>query len=99
MLVVAGRIPVKAERRADAVRLALAVAAATRAEPGCRAYRFYADLDDPNTFVIFEEWEDEAALGRHFETPHMATFMQEAPALVAGAFEITRYEVSSAAPM
>jgi quinol monooxygenase YgiN len=99
MLVVAGRIPVQPERREDAVRLALEVGQATRAEPGCRSYRFYGDLDDPNTFFVFEEWDDEVALGRHFETPHMAKFMQEAPGLVAGAFEITRYEVSSAAAM
>jgi len=99
MLVVAGRIPVKPERREEAVRLALEVAEATCAESGCRSYRFYGDLADPNVFFIFEEWDDEAALGRHFQTPHMAKFMQEAPGLVAGAFEITRYEVSSAAPM
>jgi len=99
MLVVAGRIPVKAERREDAVRLALEVAEATRAESGCRSYRFYGDLEDPNAFFIFEEWDDEAALGRHFATPHMAKFLQEAPELVSGAFEITRYEISSAAPM
>lgn len=94
MLVVAGRVPVRADRRADAVAAALKMAAATQAEPGCRSYRFYCDLADPNTFFIFEEWEDEAALAAHFQTPHMAEFNAAIPTMVAGPPSIDRYEVS-----
>lgn len=99
MLVVAGRIAVKPERRVDAVRLALAVAEATRAEPGCFSYRFYADLEDPNRFFIFEEWRDEAALTAHFGMPHMTTFLENVPGLIAAPPEIVRYEVAASAPM
>lgn len=99
MLVVAGRIAVKPERREDAVRLALEVAAATRAEPGCLSYRFYADLEDPGTFFIFEEWRDQTALDGHFTTPHMATFLEHVGGLVAAPPTITRYEVACAGPM
>lgn len=99
MLVVAGRITVKPERREDAVRLALDVAAETRKEAGCLSYRFYADLEDPGAFFIFEEWRDQAALTAHFATPHMATFIAQVPELIAGPPTITRYEVASSAPM
>ena len=99
MLVVAGRIAVKPERREDAVRLALDVAEATRAEAGCLSYRFYADLEDPNRFFIFEEWRDEDALAAHFGTPHMTRFLEHAPGLVATPPEIVRYEIASSAPM
>src|SRR5512145_3354054 len=96
MLVVAGRVQVKAELRADAVRVALEMARATQAEAGCRSYRFYSDLEDPNTFFIFEEWEDEAALMQHFTTPHMAAFQRELPRFLAGAPSIMRYQVAAA---
>jgi quinol monooxygenase YgiN len=99
MLVIAGRIPVKPERREDAVRLARDVARETVKEPGCRSYRFWADLEDPGLFFVFEEWEDADALTRHFTTPHMQVFMTKIPDLVAGAPEIKRYEVASVAPL
>ena len=99
MLVIAGRIRVKPERREDAVRLALDVSRETVKEAGCRSYRFYADLEDPGLFFLFEEWDGPDALARHFATPHMARFMSEAPALLAGGIEINRYEVTSVSPM
>jgi len=99
MIVVAGRIQVKAEERGEAVRVALKMAEATRAEPGCISYRFYADISDPNAFFIFEEWESDAALAQHFQTPHMAEFQRQIPRFVGGPFEIKRYVVESTVSM
>ena len=99
MLVIAGRIRVKPERREDAVRLALDVSRETVKEAGCRSYRFYADIEDPGLFFLFEEWDGPEALEKHFATPHMARFMTEAPALLAGGIEINRYEVSAVSKM
>ncbi|GAA0299152.1 putative quinol monooxygenase [Kineococcus aurantiacus] len=35
------------------------------AEPGCLQYRVHRDVDDPATFALYEEWQDEAAWQRH----------------------------------
>ena len=70
MLVVAGRIRVKPERREEAVRLALDVARETVKEAGCRSYRFYGDLEDPGVLFVFEQWDDQVELTHHFTTPH-----------------------------
>jgi quinol monooxygenase YgiN len=94
MLIVAGRVQIKGEHRAEAVAAATAMARATRAEPGCRAYAFYADLEDADTFLIFELWDDEAALMAHFQTPHMAAFNAVIPQFVAAPPAIDRYEVA-----
>jgi quinol monooxygenase YgiN len=48
----------------------LALAAATREEPGCRAYRPARSVDDPRVFVIYEEYDDEAALEAHSASEH-----------------------------
>lgn len=96
---VAGRITVKPERREEAIRLALEVAVATRAEAGCRSYRFYADLEDPAVFFVFEEWRDAAALEAHFKTPHLVRFLEQVSGVTAAPPEITRYEIASSAPM
>jgi quinol monooxygenase YgiN len=99
VIVVAGTVSIRPERREEAVAVAREMARATRAEPGCISYRFYADLEDPTTFFVFEEWESEAALGRHFETEHMRVFQSRLPGLLAGAMGIKRYVVGSASAM
>ena len=99
MIVVAGTVAIKPGKRADALRVAQTMARATEAEAGCVRYRFFADLEDPLIFFLFEEWESDDALARHFHTPHMKAFQQELPALLAGRLDIRRYAVSASAPM
>jgi len=99
MIVIAGSVAARPERREEVIRVARTMAAATRAEAGCVTYRFSADLDDPNTLLIFEEWESEEALARHFQSPHMAAFRQALPGLLAGVPALKRYGVASATAM
>ena len=99
MIVIAGKIQVKPERRDEARKAALDMVEATRRESGCLSYAFYADLVEPATFFLFEEWESDAALAAHFQTEHMARFQQQVPALLAAPPTIKRYVVESAAAM
>ena len=99
MIIIAGTVTVKQGLRDEAMRAASDMVEATRAEPGCRAYAFYADLQDPHTFFLFEEWESEEALQRHFATPHMAAFRAHLPGLLAAPIAIKRYAVASAVTM
>ena len=99
MIVIAGTIPVKPEAREEAYKLASMLEEATRKEPGCFMYTFYADRNDPNTFFIFEEWESDEALAKHFQTEHMKQFQQKAPQILAGKVVAKKYEVSSAASL
>ena len=47
----------------------------TRGKPALKVLN-KQDLADPELFRIVERWRDEAALGAHFATPHMAAFQQ-----------------------
>lgn len=62
-------------------------------------YTFYADQTDLNLFFIFEEWDSEEALQKHFQTEHMKKFMQQAPSLLAGKPSAKKYTVSAAVPL
>ena len=95
MLIIAGKIKIRADKHDEAVAAALAMAAATQQEEGCIEYQFYEDLSEPNTFLIFERWESDAHLAAHFQTPHMATFREIIPTVVAGPGELYKYEVAS----
>jgi quinol monooxygenase YgiN len=94
MIVVAGKFTVKPERRADMVRLAGALFAPSRAEAGCLTYNCYQQADDPNAFLFFEEWESQAAIDRHFETPHFKRFMTDFPGMIVGKPVIKLYQTS-----
>lgn len=57
--------------RGDEVATALRdMLAATRAEPGCVLYLVNRSKDDPDHFVLYEQYEDEAALDAHRESAH-----------------------------
>ncbi len=99
MLIVAGTIHVDP---ADVDRLRVAAAelmTATHAEPGCIEYVFSVSVADPGAVNIFEVWESEADLEAHFEMPHMATFRSALSELTITGRSISKYEVSSRAPM
>ena len=76
MILVSGTIEIDPAHRDTAIRAALEMARATRQEEGCLSYDFWADLERPGVFRVFEEWRDQAALSLHFETPHMARFRE-----------------------
>jgi quinol monooxygenase YgiN len=95
MIVIAGRVKIKPGLRGEALDLARQIAAQSAAEDGCVSYRFYADVDEEDTFLIFEEWRDEAALAAHFKTPHLIAFRQHLPRLLAAPPVINKYLVSA----
>ena len=74
MIVVSGTNEVAAKDAERAIEAAIPLAKETRKEPGCRFYSFYQDIESPGVFRVFEEWDDDAALKAHFQTPHMAAF-------------------------
>ncbi|KAL5535003.1 hypothetical protein ACEPAF_3094 [Sanghuangporus sanghuang] len=58
-------------------------------EPGCLTFRCarYGD-----TFVVFEEYADKAALAKHFETEPFKAFSAAVPEIVVGKPNITYFE-------
>ena len=99
MIVVTAVAQVRPEARDDAIAAAQVMQKASLEEPGCQAYGFWFAMDDPNKLLVFERWDDQAALDFHFTTPHLAEFASGIPGWVDGMPEITRIEVASAGPM
>ncbi len=62
---------------AEAVIAAMREAAARAGEePGCLAYRFHQSVDDPDAFLVYEAYVDEAAMEAHLETAHFREIVQ-----------------------
>jgi quinol monooxygenase YgiN len=95
VIIVHGSIPIRPDVRERALELARVMAEATQMEPGCISYDFYLGLSDPNTLMLFQEWETMEALMKHFQTPHMEDFLRALPDLVSGEIITRRYAVQS----
>ncbi len=95
MIIVHGTFPIRAEVRDDAISLMREMIVASRSECGCVSYEFYVGLTDPNTLLLFQEWESVEALQGHYETDHMEDFLKALPDILNGEITTRRYEVRS----
>jgi len=75
MIVVTGRVRIAAESRERFIEIATEMCCRSREDEGCDGYRFYADLEQPDHYVIVEEWADDDALKSHFAQPHTGEFL------------------------
>ena len=76
MLIVVARYVVAAGHEATVARLLRANAQASRAEPGCREFSVYRDIDDPGAFLLYERYTGEAAFQAHRRTPHFLDIIE-----------------------
>lgn len=63
----------------------------TRREDGCVTYNLHERPEtDGVAFLFYEIWQDEAALARHMETPHVQTLISQERVLVSGSIMVER---------
>jgi len=98
MVLVVARAQARPDQRAALVPLLAAAARRARTEQGCTSYAFHADVEDPNTFVSVETWDERADLDRHMGTPELAELLGALPPLLTGDPTITVHEVSASGP-
>lgn len=68
--VVAATWRAKAGEEAEVRRLLGLIAPLVRAEPACRMFVAHDSPDDPRTFFLYEQYDDEAGFRAHLETEH-----------------------------
>lgn len=74
MLVLAVTYVIKSGREAEAVEFLKQLTAAARDEPGNRMFLAHRAQDDPRTFFLYEQYDDQAALDAHRATPHFERY-------------------------
>jgi quinol monooxygenase YgiN len=57
---------------------------ASRQEPGCVTYVVHTVEDDPTTVVLYEQYENAAALDHHRNSPHFHEFA------IGGVYQLMR---------
>ena len=76
-----------------AALLAEQVATVRSTEPGCVAYTAHRSTSDPELFLFYELYEDDAAFDLHRRSPHLAAYRErrEAERLIAGSAEVETF--------
>ncbi|MHC4406385.1 MAG: antibiotic biosynthesis monooxygenase [Planctomycetota bacterium] len=72
MYVVCVHVHVTAENCDDFIRATLENARSTVGEPGALRFDVLRQTDDPNRFVLYEAYRDEAGAAAHKDTEHYA---------------------------
>lgn len=76
MFVVCVHVHVKPENRQQFLEASLENARNTVREPGNLRFDVLQQTDDPDRFVLYEVYKDEAAMAAHKATPHYAQWNQ-----------------------
>ncbi|NKR40795.1 antibiotic biosynthesis monooxygenase [Rhodococcus hoagii] len=71
------RVTVRPDHADRDARAMLDLVEPTLGEPGCIAYEFCHDLDDPGFLHCFEHWKTCQALDDHASTAHMRALLDE----------------------
>ena len=84
-----------AKGKGDALAALLAEQAAVvrKAEPGCLVYRPHRSSKDPDLFIFYEQYKDDAAFDVHRKAPHLAQYWErrDREGLTEGAVEVEIY--------
>lgn len=65
-----------AARRFAEEMTATGTVAAIRNEVGNMQYEYFYPAEDPETVLLIDSWEDQAAIDRHHQTPMMQKIVQ-----------------------
>jgi quinol monooxygenase YgiN len=79
MIVIEAILEASPGRRDDLITLMRRIMAASQQEKGCVLYRFAADLDRPEQFVLTELWDSEGDLKAHLAGRAVKDFFVEFP--------------------
>jgi (4S)-4-hydroxy-5-phosphonooxypentane-2,3-dione isomerase len=76
MFIVCVHVCVKPEHRAAFIEASVANAQHTLQEPGNLRFDVLQQADDPNRFLLYEVYRDEAGMTAHKATPHYARWAE-----------------------
>jgi len=69
-----------------------ALAEHSRSEPGCRVYNVHQCQDDPLQYLIYEIYDNAAALEAHRATPHFGRWAEAGLHALAESRQATLYD-------
>ena len=88
MIAVIAKVPVKPEKKEEALSAVKELMRLVAKEEGTLYYTLNIDKNQPDTLVFIERYKDMGALTAHSSTPHFQEFMTKALVFASGQPEI-----------
>ncbi|PRS06208.1 antibiotic biosynthesis monooxygenase [Bacillus atrophaeus] len=93
MIVLQAYMKVKQEKREEFLAEAQSLLSHSRAEEGNVQYDLFEKVGEENTFVMLEQWKDEAAMKFHNETAHFQGFVAKGKEFLSAPLDVFRTEL------
>lgn len=88
-LVVIAKITPKSAHYDDAKAALMGILPQTRSETGCHQFLLSENLGD-GCLYLYEEWEDQAALNKHYDQPYVAAVFESYGSWLSRPVDITK---------
>ena len=95
MIIIIGSVSIQPDKRELFLAETNKAVRASRAEDGVSRYELVESVEKPNTFLLIEEYADEAVLASHAESQHMQALGAVLGQVLAGPPDVRQYNVSS----
>jgi len=92
-LVIHAEFPVKREKTKDAKEAAERLVVGSRRESGVLEYLVTSDVEDENTPLFVERYEDKGSFGAHSKTEHFEELGGALPDMLVGEPLVTKFGV------
>ena len=93
MLIIVAMMKVQPGNEAQFEELMSKMAAQTRQEAGNRRYQLFRSVEEPSTYLLYEKYDDKAALEAHGKSAHFREiFLAHIRSLMAGRVEVEQFQ-------
>jgi len=89
-ITVVAHVRAKAGKEEELKKVMLSLIEPTRKEAGCLRYELYQNTEDAADLTFVEDWESDAALDAHMQTPHFLAAVAQIPPLAGAAPDMRR---------
>ncbi len=76
-------------------RRLFALSEPSRAEAGNVNYDLHRSIEDPEVWMLYENWATPAALDKHFEMPYMKEFVAKVGEVLASEMDLRRFSMTT----
>jgi quinol monooxygenase YgiN len=90
MVIVTAKLEVQRSKLTEAINDMNELVLNTQMEEGCMRYDLYQCIENECSFFIFEEWQNENFLDKHFKSQHIRHFGESKRQWILGKIEITK---------
>jgi quinol monooxygenase YgiN len=99
LIIVAGTLDLDPEQREAALQAAIPLMEPVRSQPGCLDYVWSADPAVPGRIYVFERWETQESLAKHFASRYYRAMRDTMPRFGITAVGVSKYRIDVKEPV